>query len=257
MTALNLCINKDCLAYMQEHPGIKPKLIIMDPPYNYGQAYAAYHDSSVSFPALLRSWLFCARNFLADDGSMWVFLPDEWVSLADQILTGQCLMYRRSWIVWYYTFGVSCKDNFARSHTHILYMTKSKTEWTFNKDPVVSQRQMMGDTRAAPGGKHADNTWIVHPSQLPGAFDDSNDVWLQSRVCGTFKEREPHSPNQLPLPVIERIVKVATNVGDLVYDPFLGTGTTGVACKKLDRLFLGTDVSSVCTEKSRERILAT
>lgn len=233
---------------------LSPHLIIADPPYNYGQNYSGYDDSTGVFNFKLRRWFDALCRCLHEEGSMYVFIPDEWVSFVDTYVRTEMAFQRRSWIIWYYTFGVNCKNNFTRSHTHILYFTKSKKNFTFNKDAVPSQRQMIGDKRAATGGRHADNTWILHPSQLPSAFDDSNDVWLQSRICGTFDERQTHSPNQLPLAIIERIVKVSSNPGDFVFDPFMGTGTVGVACKKLDRHYLGIDVSDECVVKSRLRI---
>jgi DNA modification methylase len=250
------CKQQDCIS-LCENIRISPHLIVADPPYNYGQSYSGYDDIQPGFDNMLRKYLEAMCKCLRDDGSIFIFIPDEWVSLVDIYVRTEAFMHRRSWIVWYYTFGVNCKNNFTRSHTHILYFTKSKKNFTFNKDAVPSQRQLIGDKRAAEGGRHADNTWILHPSQLPGAFDDCNDVWLQSRICGTFKEREAHSPNQLPLALIERIVKVASNPGELVLDPFLGTGTTAVACKKLDRHFIGCDVSEECVKKSKERVLST
>lgn len=251
---LNECLVSDCVAFMENnfmYPDSRPKLIVMDPPYNYGQQYAAYDDNDPAFTVKIRRWITTATRFLANDGALVMFIPDEWVSFVDTVARHECFLHRRSWIVWYYTFGVSCARNFARSHTHILYFTKSKIDYIFNMDPVPSKRQRMGDKRAAPGGKHPDNVWILQPEQLP---DAGSDTWLESRICGTFKERQPHSPNQLPLPIIRRLVKVLTNESDLVYDAFLGTGTTGVICKELSRKFLGTDVSIECVEKSRERI---
>ncbi len=247
-------INTDALDLFATIGTNKVDLMILDPPYNYKQEYAGYSDNDPAFELNLCKWLDGAAATLAKQGSMWVFIPDEHVSLVDTYVRKNLFMHRRSWIIWYYTFGVNCKSNFTRSHTHILYFTKSKKDFVFNKDAVPSQRERIGDKRAAQGGRHPDNTWILHPSQLPNAFDDSFDVWLQSRICGTFHEREVHSPNQLPLALIERIIKVATNEGDIVCDPFLGTGTTAVACKRMNRFFIGSDISSICTEKVKERL---
>lgn len=250
-------VNCDAIDLFKTIGPNKVDLIILDPPYNYKQEYVGYSDNDPAFENKLRKWLDAAFISLAPHGSMYVFIPDEHVSLVDTYVRKNLFMHRRSWIIWYYTFGVNCKNNFTRSHTHILYFTKSQKDFVFNKDAVPSQRERIGDKRAAQGGRHPDNTWILHPSQLPDAFDDSLDVWLQSRICGTFYEREVHSPNQLPLPLIERIVKVSSNEGNIVCDPFLGTGTTAVACRNLNRYFIGCDISSVCTERVKERLKGT
>lgn len=248
---INECHNMDCSAFMalKKYPA---DLIVMDPPYNYGQEYAGYNDRDPAFQSNLRKWLRDCTNYLKPNGSLWVFIPDEWVSFVDLSVRTEMMMTRRSWIVWYYTFGVNCKNNFTRSHTHILYFTKSAKNFTFNMDAVPSKRQLIGDKRASPGGRHPDNTWILDPSKLD--IPKEHDLWLHSRICGTFNERQPHSPNQLPESILERIVRVATTEGAMVYDPFLGTGTTGVVCKRLGRNFVGTDVSSICVDRSQQRI---
>lgn len=127
-----------------------------------------------------------------------------------------------------YTFGQNQKKKFNRSHTHILYFTKDKKRFVFNdKDiRVPSARQLIyKDKRANPIGKIPD------------------DVWQFSRVCGTFKERIEKHPCQMPESLLELIIKASSNKGDLVLDPFGGTGTTAAAAKKLNRNFITIEIS--------------
>ena len=164
---------------------------------------------------------------------------------------------KRNHIVWFYTFGVNHQNQFTPSHTHLLYYSCSRTQWTFNGDAVrhPSARQLKyNDKRANPKGRLPDNTWVLFPEQLPEGWDPAGDVWLESRVCGTFHERERHSPNQLPVPLISRIVQVCSDPGDLVIDPFMGTGTVGVACRLHGRSYVGCDVSKTCAQQSTRRI---
>ncbi len=91
------------------------------------------------------------------------------------MLTSELKMTCRSWVVWYYTFGVNCKANFSRSHTHLFYMVKDPKSFTFNADSpalrVPSARQLVyGDRRANPKGRLPDNTWILRPQDVPEAF---------------------------------------------------------------------------------------
>ena len=90
--------------------------------------------------------------------------------------------------------------------------------------------------------------------QLQPLFRPDQDTWLESRICGTFKERKKHSPNQLPEPIVERIVRSCSNPGDLVVDPFLGSGTTGLVAVRNGRHFAGCDLSKTCVAESRTRI---
>ena len=73
------------------------------------------------------------------------------------------------------------------------------------------------------------------------------------RVCGTFKERTGH-PCQMPEAVLERIIRVASNPGDLVLDPFAGSGTTLAVAKRLGRQYLGIELSEEYAEAANDRL---
>lgn len=234
-------------------------LIIADPPYNIGMVYDAYSDDKTfdQYMEWTNVWLTAAMRALHQHGSLWIFMSDELVSDVDVLCRRTFKLNRRSWVVWYYTFGVSSPSNFARSHTHLLYYTKTKTKFTFNADSVrvPSARQLVyNDKRQNPSGKMPDNVWVLLRDQLEPLFVPDRDTWLQSRVCGTFHERKDHSPNQLPLPLVERIILSCSNPGQLVVDPFVGTGTTGVAAIRHGRRFFGMDISQTCVEQSLARI---
>lgn len=241
--------------------GVRPALIVADPPYNIGQPYEAYADNRTydDYMAFMESWLTEAERTLADTGSMWVFCPDEYVSEVDLYCRKTLKMTKQRHVIWAFTFGQKATRNFTRSHCHLLWLTRHKTKYTFNAEAVAvpSARQLVyKDKRAAPGGKPPDATWMLLAHQLAPHMGADKDVWLQSRVCGTFKERRKHSPNQIPVPLMERIVAACSDPGDLVVDPFAGTGSSGVACKKLGRNWLGFDLSKVCVAESNRRIKA-
>jgi site-specific DNA-methyltransferase (adenine-specific) len=149
--------------------------------------------------------------------------------------------------VWHYTFGQQTKKKFAKSHTHILYFTKDEGEFTFNADAVrvASARQTTyADKRANSKGKLPDDVWYLRPQETPEPFfDEAGDTWNVSRVCGTFKEREGWHGCQMPISVLNRIVLASSNPGDLVLDPFNGSGTTVVAAAMLGRNYFGIDQS--------------
>jgi hypothetical protein len=78
--------------------------------------------------------------------------------------------------------------------------------------------------------------------QTPEMLTGELDTWLQSRVCGTFDAKVEHT-NQMPLPIMDRIIRVASHPDQLVLDPFFGTGTTGIAAAALGRRHLGIELS--------------
>lgn len=240
----------------------RPNLLVCDPPYNYGVEYdSAIADNRpyAEYLGWTQDWLGAAHAALHPHGALWVFIPDEWVSEIDLYCRKELKMTRRSWVVWYYTFGVANQKNFSRSHTHLLYFTKAKTKFTFNADAVrvPSARQLVyNDRRQAAGGKLPDNTWVLTRDQLQPLFEPDRDTWLESRVCGTFKERKKHSPNQLPEALVERIVRSCSNPHDLVVDPFLGSGSTAAVAARLGRDFAGCDLSKTCVAETRKRVQA-
>src|SRR4029077_13074950 len=187
--------------------------------------------------------------------------PDELVSEVDMYCKHHLGLYKRAQIIWYFTFGVcnSSGKNFSRSHAHILYYVKTKSRFTFNDQAirVPSARALVyGDKRANPKGKAADNTWMLLKSEMESVFRPDQDTWLENRVCGTYKERQKDSPNQIPLPIMERLVLVASNPGDLVCDPFVGSGSSGVVSHRHGRRFVGMDISKQYLANAEKRILA-
>ena len=248
----------DCIKAMNGL-GYRPKLIIADPPYNFCQPYEAYEDNKPADKYLdwTSQWMAAAVKCLDKHGSLFVFAPDEWVSEIDILARKELQIFRRQWIIWAFTFGQRAQRGFTRSHCHILWFTKTKSKYTFNFDAVrvPSARQLVyNDKRAVAGGKPPDDTWMLLKGQMDPYMGPDKDTWLVSRVCGTYKERKKHSPNQIPVPIMERIVLACSNPGDHVVDPFAGTGSSGVACAIHGRHWEGFDISATCVNESNRRM---
>jgi site-specific DNA-methyltransferase (adenine-specific) len=251
----------DCIKGMRQQ-AVNPKLIFADPPFNIGEPYDKCNDKKPldAYYEWSHKWLSEAYDLLHRHGTFWLAINDEHVSELDVMAKGLGF-HKRSHVIWYYTFGVSCQKNFARSHTQLLYYTKTKSKFTWHGDDVrvPSARQLVyNDKRANPKGKLPDNTWVLAPEDLEKAFaypeGKQLDTWLASRVCGTFHERVPGAVNQMPQKIMQRIIAATSDPGDLVLDPFLGTGSTGVAALTLDRFFYGFDISKAYCERARKRL---
>lgn len=248
----------DCVKLALELP-YKPKLIIADPPYNQGMPYEAYKDNKSydQYMKWTKEWMWAASKAVDKHGSIAVFAPDEWVTEIDMLARHNLKLHRQRWIVWAFTFGQKAQKSFTRSHCHILWFSKAKTKYTFNLDAVKvpSARQLVyKDKRAAAGGKPPDDTWMLLKDQMEPYMTPDRDVWMVSRICGNFKERKAHSPNQIPLPIMDRLVKTLSNPGDRVLDLFCGTGSSGIVCKSLGRNWEGLDVSATCVEEANKQL---
>lgn len=172
-------------------------------------------------------------------GSFYIAIGDDYAAQV-RVIGEELGLTVRNWIIWHYTFGQQTKMKFARAHTHIFYFIKDKKEFTFNDHAirVPSDRQLIyNDARANPKGKMPDDVWTEF-----------------SRVCGTFNERQGWHPCQMPESVLMRIVAVSSNTGDIVLDPFNGSGTTAVAASKLARNYCGFDISADYVANARKRL---
>jgi len=163
-------------------------------------------------------------------------------------------------VVWYYTFGVNCTKKFNRSHAHLFHFVKDSKRFTFNDKPirVPSARQLVyADGRAHPSGRLPDDTWILRPQDVPHGFEAKQDTWYFPRVAGTFKERAGFHGCQMPEQLLGRIIRSCSNPGDLVLDPFTGSGTTLAVANKLGRRWLGYELSESYARKALDRIQKT
>ena len=229
----------DCLEVMNKIPNNSVDLIFTDPPYNIGVDYEN-HEDNMQYEEYIHwceKWLKQCRDILTKKGSIYVAINDEYA--AEYVMIMKKLgLFMRNWIIWHYSFGQATTKKFSRCHTHILYFCKDKNEFIFNKDAirVFSVRQKMGDKRAHPKGK------------IP------EDVWKVSRVAGTFKERIKEIPNQMPIKILERIVKTSSEKKSIIMDPFSGSGTTLLAAKKLGREYVGIEKSKTYRNAAIKRL---
>ena len=250
----------DCLEVFKGLSDGTVDLAFADPPFNIGYDYDVYNDSQDAHQYLdwSRQWIGEVARVLKPTGSFWLAIGDEYAAELKVLAHRELGLYPRSWVIWYYTFGVNCVNKFTRSHAHLLYFTKDLKTFTFNVDEirVPSARQLVyGDKRANPVGRLPDDTWILRPQDAgPESFDPTSDTWYASRVCGTFKERKGWHGCQMPEQVLGRVIKACSNPGDLVLDPFAGSGTTLAVAKKLGRRFLGFELSPEYAARAQSRL---
>lgn len=280
----------DCLAAMGAWPAGCMDLIFADPPYNIGYGYDQYGDAKRDddYLAWTCAWIDQCARLLKPTGSFYVLIGDEYAAetrLHLKKLQKEGRLVFRNWIVWHYAFGQRCKLKFNRSHAHLFYCVGSanldpktgegwlhmgkKMAFTFNKwDVALPSARMLvyGDKRAEPKGKAPDDVWVLrnfpatadwqarHEESDAAQFSPQCDTWMQSRLSGISLEREQWHPCQLPEALLERIIRVSSNPGDVVLDPFAGSGTTLAVAKRLGRRFVGCEMSEEYRQKIRKRL---
>lgn len=275
---LNSIVQGNCIEQLNRLPEGWVDLCFADPPFNIGYRYHNYDDRKDvdEYLDFSRQWIGAVHRALRPGGSFYLAIGDEFAADLCVIARRELGFTLRSWIIWHYTFGQQTKKRFAKSHTHILYLSKGDdlSQITFNADAVrvASARQTTyADQRANPKGKLPDDTWFLRPQEtnivepsyaalmkgqgeiLP-FFDPGSDTWYVSRVCGTFKEREGWHGCQMPIAILDRIIKASSNPGNVVLDPFNGSGTTVVSAALLDRAYVGIDQSEEYVAFARKRL---
>ena len=172
------------------------------------------------------------RRVLREDGSIYLHCDPTSSHYVKQLIDAVFGVDNfRNEIIWAYGLGGSSPRRYSRKHDVILFYTKSD-RYTFNKPqtPAKSQR-------------------------LKGRLKGATDVWDIPSLNNMAKERTGF-PTQKPLALYERIIEASTNPGDLVVDPFCGSGTTLVAAERLSRQWIGIDANPTAIETARGRLEA-
>src|ERR1051325_1165992 len=258
---LDRLYNEDCIKGMARIPSGTVDLAFADPPFNIGYKYDVYEDRRKADEYLdwTRQWGKQVVRALKPTGTFWLAIGDDFAAEA-KIIFRDLGLSCRSWVIWYYTFGVHCKNKFSRSHTHVFPFVKDAKNFTFNTEAirVPSARQLVyADVRANPTGRLPDDTWILRPQDAGNSFTPEEDVWYFPRVCGTFKERAGWHGCQMPEQLLGRIITSCSNPGETVLDPLGGSGTTLIAAKKLNRRFIGFELSKNYAAQIQRRLTAT
>jgi len=258
----------DCIEALRGLDANSVDFCFCDPPYNIDVTYESGIDDKRAvqdYLVWMSDWIYECGRVLKKDGNLWIAQYDEFVAQTRGIAEGWVCprpfddwprLKLRNWVIWYYTFGVNNQAGLTRSHTHLLHLVKSgKAKWFPDQVRIPSARQLQyNDKRANPDGRLPDNTWIIRPNNLPGLFPEEEDTWMFSRVCGTTKQRRKISANQMPEQLLGRILRLCTEPGDVVLDPFAGSGTTLAVAKKLGRRFVGFELGSDTALQAQFRV---
>jgi len=226
-------------------------LIFADPPFNWDRSYDVCNDNmhADEYLAFTCRWMTWCNHLLKKGGHFWINIPDEHVRIVLNAASNLRLTMQ-DWCIWHYRFGQHTHARFIRSKVHALHFIKPGGDSVWNPSAVLEPSD-----RAS---KYNDARTLLKTEGKPG-LRVPLDVWYGEnwgRVQGNNAERRSLHDNQLPELYLHRVIASCTNEGDMVLDPFLGSGTTGVVARALKRRFIGIDISPAYVASSLERILA-
>ncbi|MBI1831982.1 MAG: site-specific DNA-methyltransferase, partial [Planctomycetes bacterium] len=137
----------DCIAGMVGLPEASVDLVFADPPFNIGYKYDVYEDrkGADEYLAWTKTWGEQVRRVLKPTGTFWLAIGDDFAAELKVLFQRDLGFSCRSWVIWYYTFGVNCTKKFSRSHTHLFCFVKDPKHFTFNAKAikVPSARQLV------------------------------------------------------------------------------------------------------------------
>ena len=246
---LNTVINADCVEAMKKIEDNSIDVIFADPPYNLqlGEALkrpdntdvkGVYEDwdsfeSIAEYDRYTKAWMSEARRILKEDGTIWVI-----GSYHNIFRVGYIMQDLGFWIlndiIWNKTNPMPNfkGTRFTNAHETLIWATKNpKAKYTFNYEAM---KALNDDVQMR-------STW-----EIPLCTGNER---LKNKETG-----EKLHPTQKPEALLYRVIMASTNVGDVILDPFFGTGTTGAVAKKLGRKFIGIEKDKVYVSGAKERI---
>jgi len=233
----------DAVAWLASVPSESADLIFADPPYNIGKAEWDTFESQQQYVNWSLEWIQQAGRVLKPTGTLYICGFSE--ILADLKLPALRFFCGCRWLVWHYKNKANLGSDWGRAHESILHLRKSRA-FTFNTDNVripygnhtlTYPDHPQAETSQYGKGAARGRLWRPHPR---GA--KPKDVIEIPTTCNGMHEKTPH-PTQKPEELLRKIVLASSNPGDLVIDPFLGSGTTAVVAEQLGRKWRGCDIS--------------
>ena len=253
-TELGTLVRGDCLDVLAGLADESVRLVVADPPYAISKAAWDEFESMDAYTSWCDTWLAEVHRVLVPEGTAYVcgfseILAEVKVRSARRF-AGGC-----RWLVWYYRNKANLGSDWGRSHESILHLRKGRKP-VMNVDAVrvpyndhtrryPGRVQAVSSQFAASGRRDA---WQPHPL---GA--KPRDVLEIPVICNGMSEKTAH-PTQKPVELVRRMVEASSLPGDLVVDPFAGSGTTALVAQQAGRRWLAGDADGRYVAVARGRL---
>jgi site-specific DNA-methyltransferase (adenine-specific) len=236
-------------------------MIFADPPYNIKKADWDTFESHEEYIKFSMKWIEQSSRVLKPNGTLFICGFSE--ILADIKHPGSRFFKSCRWIVWNYKNKANLGKDWGRSHESILHFRKSKN-FTFNIDEIripYSEHTLkypthpQAETSQYGKGKKDNHIWEPNPlgAKPKDVLEIPQDLIEVPTTCNGMGEKTPH-PTQKPEELIRKLILASSNIGDIVLDPFCGSGTTPVCSQQLQRKWLACDLSEQYLDWAIKRI---
>ncbi len=247
----------DCLNFLHTLPNSCVDLVFADPPFNLGKDYGKdVNDQmkSEEYLAWSNQWLSESIRVLKDGGSLFVFNLPKWCIEYGAYLNTQGMVFRH-WIACRMPKAFPRGNRMSPAHYGLLYYTKGEPA-VFNKiyTPIQVCRHCGGEIRDYGGHRKKLNPKGINLMDVwedTSSSDTSETLWTFAEEMWTdippvrHRQHKNRGANELAPIMLERIIAMTSNPGQVVIDPFGGSGTTFYAAEKLQRYWLGTEIGDI------------
>lgn len=249
----NRTIHQDLFEILEWLPTGFVDLLVIDPPYNLTKSFGTteFRERSLSdYQVWLNSWLPRLLNILKPTAS--VYICGDWRSSAAIHLVAEQYLIVRNCITWEREKGRGAKANWKNCAENIWFCTVSD-QYTFNVDAVKLKRRVIAPYTDITGQPkdwqktQNGNYRLTHPSNL----------WTDLTVPFWSMPENTDHPTQKPEKLLAKLILASSNPGDLVFDPFLGSGTTSVVAKKTGRDYVGVEIDRTYCCLAEKRLALT
>lgn len=233
-TDLGRLYNADCLDVLGEMEDAGVDLVFADPPFNLGKDYGKGVDDSLADEEYLewcRRWIAECVRVLKPGGAFFLWNLPRWNIELGHALNQEGMMFRH-WIAVDIKYSLPIPGRLYPSHYSLLYYTKGKPKtFTRPRVPIPVCRHCGGDIKDYGGHRNK-----LHPEGLNLA-----DVWTDIPPV-RHKRTKRRGANELSIKLLRRVLEIASEPGDLVLDPFGGSGTTFAAAEEMHRHWVGVEL---------------
>lgn len=238
-----LLFTDDSLQWLKTIKDASIDMIFADPPYNIKKADWDKFDSQEHYISWSMNWIAEAARILKPTGSLYICGFSE--ILADLKHPSMKYFAACKWLVWYYKNKANLGSDWGRSHESILHLRKSKyfhlnideIRIPYSKHTLKYPSHPQAESSQYSNGKLSSSIWTPNPL---GA--KPKDVIEIPTTCNGMSEKTKH-PTQKPEELLRKLILASSKIGDIIVDPFSGSGTTIVVAEQLHRLWLGCEMN--------------
>ena len=237
-TALGKLYKGDCLDLMQHMKNDSVDLIFADPPFNLNKLYPSNIDDNLKsdkYVMWCQQWIDGCVRILKPGGSFFLWNLPKWNTTFSEYLNHRLTF--RHWISVDIKYTLPIKGRLYPSHYSLLYYCKGEKPNVFHPDrlPMDICPHCVGDLKDYGGYKHK-----MNPDGI-----NLTDVWLDIPPVRHKKYKKRNGSNELSVRLMDRIIEMASDKGDLVFDPFGGSGTTYAVAEIKKRKWTGIEIGPV------------